>query len=129
MADVMTPPNVTGQTQRDLHKIRQRKNKNKVMYARMQKHLAGISKGLLLRVANEISTTKEIPPADRICRRNRDALICWFCEACPEMLSRQWILIPAGLPEPDGTLRLPLPPISGLVRDFPVIADLLENAF
>jgi hypothetical protein len=124
LADVLAPPSVTVQTQRDLHKMQQRMNKNRVMYPRMNTHLEGIPKDILLKMANKISVMKEIPPADRICRRNRSALVCWFCESYLEMLSPQLMLTPNVHPEPGSTPRLPFPPIGDLVRDLPISSKM-----
>jgi hypothetical protein len=118
MIDVAVIPDSTGicvtaQTQRDLQKCQQRVNKNRCLFPRMKDHLQRFPKAELLKYANELSTQKQIPPADRICRRNRDALICWFCESCPEILS---IVAAPVAPPPQ---RVLFPSISELLARLP----------
>jgi hypothetical protein len=102
-------------------------DKSRVMYPRMNNHLGGMPKEILLKMANEISAKKGIPSPDRICRRNRDPLICWFCESCPELFSPQLTLISFGHPEPEPAQRLPFPPISDLIRGFPIFLKVASE--
>jgi hypothetical protein len=116
---------LTPQTQRDLNKISKRKNKNGFLLQPMARLFQSLPKTALLRLAKQISQSKQIPPADRICRRNRDALICWFCESAPELLSGRLILPPAVfvIPEvarqPTAQPRLVLPSVNELLANLP----------
>jgi hypothetical protein len=109
---VATP---TPQTRRDLDKITKRKNKNGFLLQPMAKLLQSRPKSALLQLARQISDSKQIPPVDRICRRNRDALICWFCESAPELLLGQRIAAPQPTTQP----RVLLPSVNELLANLP----------
>jgi hypothetical protein len=104
---------VTAQTRRDLQKCQQRVNKNRCLFPLMKDHLHRFPKAELLKYASKLSTQKQIPPVDRVCRRNRDALICWFCESCPDILGA--VAASVALPPQ----RVLFPSISELLAQLP----------
>jgi hypothetical protein len=55
------------------------------LYGRMKTVLAPKSKKALLSDAEELVINKGIPKPHRVARRQRPALIAWFCEHCPEL--------------------------------------------
>jgi hypothetical protein len=133
LPDILPLNDATPQTRRDLEKIKQRKNKNSYVFPMMRAYLQQFPKGVLLQVAREISESKQIPPVDRICRRNREALICWFCESAPEVLSKQIpqsslrpvIAIPElQRPEPQGRILFPsVHELLAQLPDHPFLGD------
>jgi hypothetical protein len=74
----------TGQTQRDRDELKRRRSWcPQDAFERMRMALRGQSK---LRLVNEgliRSKQTQCPRPDRLCRRQREALICWFCEFWP----------------------------------------------
>jgi hypothetical protein len=54
------------------------------------------TKAVLLKFANEIADKWGIRRPDRICRRQRRALICWFCEHTPVVMEELTILSRSG---------------------------------
>jgi hypothetical protein len=49
-------------------------------FERVKDLLKGKTKAQLLQIAHNISTKYEVCDADRLCRRQFDALVCWFVE-------------------------------------------------
>jgi hypothetical protein len=58
----------------------------------MQDHLDGKPKAELLWAADILTSRSDIQKVSRSERRNRDALICWFCESFPDLLNNSKIL-------------------------------------
>jgi TPP-dependent indolepyruvate ferredoxin oxidoreductase alpha subunit len=54
------------------------------VYKAMKTALAGKNKKTLLNEAEEIASSKTVPKPQRLARRERPALISWFCQYCPE---------------------------------------------
>jgi hypothetical protein len=77
---------MTGQTARDHVEAQRRLAGIGPLFVLMKHRLSGWTKKELLRMAKEIATAKQIPRADRVARRRRDVLICWFCRCAPEFL-------------------------------------------
>jgi hypothetical protein len=47
----------------------------------------------LILAARMLQNDRRLVKIDRIARRNRDALICWYCETCPDILNNEIILL------------------------------------
>jgi hypothetical protein len=47
--------------------------------------------GSLLRLAHHLIQQRELPPLDRLARRQRAGLVCWFCENCPDLLAAPYL--------------------------------------
>jgi hypothetical protein len=53
------------------------------LFVPMEKQLQDLSKPQMLSMARSFSAKHELPPPDRLCRRSREALTCWFCQHAP----------------------------------------------
>jgi hypothetical protein len=74
-------PGTTRQKQRDRNELRQRCSCcPRAAFERMEIALRGQSKSRLVREGLSRSRETKCPRPDRLCRRQRVALICWFCE-------------------------------------------------
>jgi hypothetical protein len=50
------------------------------LYFTVRTMLSGITKRKLLEIAALIASMYNVPGVDRVARRNKDALICWWCK-------------------------------------------------
>jgi hypothetical protein len=75
----------TRQTLRDVAAVKRRVASCGELFDVMKKSLKNVTKTELLTHAQFLITQLSLPPCDRMCRRNRDALICWFCENKPDV--------------------------------------------
>jgi hypothetical protein len=79
------------QRERDREKLKWRMRECSALREPMAQRLRGYSKAELLAeaalfVRNELPKGRHIPAVDRIGRRSRDGLICWFVMNYPEIL-------------------------------------------
>jgi hypothetical protein len=74
---------VPTQTARDSMSIQRRIAIAGPLFATVSHRIRGIRKSELLADALTLSTGANLTPPDRICRRSRDALVCWFCMNAP----------------------------------------------
>jgi hypothetical protein len=75
----------TRQTLRDLASVKRRIANCGESFDVVKKSLKNVTKTTLLTHAQFLVTQFSFPPCDRVCRRNRDALICWFCANKPNV--------------------------------------------
>jgi hypothetical protein len=80
------------QTQRDNEKIEDRKRKLGSKFSAMQSHLKCSPKAELLWAADILTFRFGIEKVGRSGRRNRDALVCWYCESFPDLLNESKVL-------------------------------------
>ncbi|OHT17561.1 hypothetical protein TRFO_00797 [Tritrichomonas foetus] len=85
--------NVLRQTERDQLRINEKVRKNRICYSQMEKVLniiygGQVTKGKLLKMAHLIAKQRNLK-IERIEKRNKSALICWYCENCPDLLAYQ----------------------------------------
>jgi hypothetical protein len=74
----------TRQTQRDRDEVKRRRSQcPEETFQRMRMALLRQSKIKLLNDCVIRSNETKCPQPDRLCRRHREALICWFCEFWP----------------------------------------------
>jgi hypothetical protein len=66
-------------------------------FQRMQTVMKGKAKAELLKRGSEWAQLKGRRGPDRLCQRSRDALICWFCEHCGELIEQT---VPVPVPDP-----------------------------
>jgi hypothetical protein len=93
------------QTIRDVAAVKNRVAKCGQEFENMKNRLKNATKQQLLDYADSIAPQYHFPPCDRVCRRSKEALVCWFCEHVPTIAIEQ-------------PRRIELPPID--VR-FPVL--------
>lgn len=106
----------TSQTDRDLQHVRRRiLAVPPSQFATMAISLARSTKAQLLQRACSISRECGAPAPDRMARRHRDALICWYCQFCPTVTSVEF--------PPADSVALPFPEIPELRNT--VVPDLL----
>jgi hypothetical protein len=74
------------QTQLDEQRGIHRRKANERLFDQMMKKLQQNGKNSLLQFAKAVAKKKGIS-VDRLARRQKDSLICWFCENCPELLN------------------------------------------
>jgi hypothetical protein len=82
---------VTNQTARDHIQTRKRVAEVAPLFVSMKVLFAGRTKHELLTMSMNIANAKQIPHVDRLARRSRDVLICWFCRCAPELLISHWL--------------------------------------
>jgi hypothetical protein len=85
----------TLQTIRDLQRTQERKSKSNDVYTYFETALApftkvGLRKEALAFVEAQKAIGYVIRPPDRIARRQRTALVCWFCEHHPGSLEHRF---------------------------------------
>jgi hypothetical protein len=100
------------QTARDNDCVQQRIAACAAIFPDVKARLKGGTKDELLKYAEDIAQQRHLPPPDRVCRRSRDAVICWFCANAPNVLT-------------EVTRKVVLPPLSTLFPDlaFPFLAN------
>jgi hypothetical protein len=76
-------------TQRESATALERRRRNSAIFCAMEAALKALCRGFtkaeLLRLAEKFETVKGVR-VDRSARRQKDCLVCWFCENCPELL-------------------------------------------
>jgi hypothetical protein len=85
---------VSPQAIRDNRLVQKRMNHNGAIYIQMSallelafSHRQNVTRRLLIELAKSIIRVKGCPELDRLTYRRKEALICWFCENCPELLT------------------------------------------
>jgi hypothetical protein len=81
-------------TQREAAAVHDRMMRVGPRYHEMVRALEVITKMLQLKTtrapledfANSLIKERGLPPLDRLARRKKQALICWFCENCPDVM-------------------------------------------
>jgi hypothetical protein len=89
--------NRTPQTLRDHIEIERRRLRAGPDYDRMCLVMANLKKNQMLEEARQVMSFRKVPRPDRLCKRNRIALMSWFCEYA------HWYL---WMPQPEGTPRV-----------------------
>jgi hypothetical protein len=61
----------------------------------------------LLEFAQTLIRQRGLSPVDRLARRKKPALVCWFCENCPDLMLNPYLngVQPAFRPTPDADQR------------------------
>jgi hypothetical protein len=107
------------QTQLEEQRGIRRRKANERLFDQMMNKLQQLGKNSLLQFAEAVAKTKNIS-VDRLAHRQKDSLICWFCENCPELLN-DLPLIPA-------TNQQSAEPISFPEPKEPTFSQTLEQA-
>jgi hypothetical protein len=69
----------TPQTERDHEELERRKRSVGPLFNARKDSLVGRNKNQLLVIARQLAASMQVKEPDRLCLRNREALICWFC--------------------------------------------------
>jgi hypothetical protein len=88
--------------------------------------LSRYPKAQLMAPLKRISRERRLPEVPRICRRSRDALICYFCLYCPDVaLFSPFLAAPAQAPRftRPAASQVLAPFTGGPLADFPVDPD------
>jgi hypothetical protein len=84
---------ISAQTEKDNVSLSARKTALGSKFDAMKDFLKGKTKVELLFAARLLRKERNIEKVDRVAKRHRDALICWYCESCPDVLNANSVLL------------------------------------
>jgi hypothetical protein len=87
------PTLISAQTEKDKESLATRKMALGSQFGAMKDFLKGKTKGELLFSARLLRKERNLQKVDRAEKRHRDALVCWYCESCPDVLNADSVLL------------------------------------